>query len=123
MDPNFEPSVEIANLGKTSSGLANMFGLAELASAVPGIDEAMSFAELMKLTFYYTLLSDKHARQVKTTDYSVVVFDTAPTGHTLRLLSFPSTLQKGMAKLMELKGKFGGMFSQVLNVLFICLHE
>ena len=50
-------------------------------------------------------------------DYSCIVFDTAPTGHTLRLLQFPTTLQKGLSKLMSLKGMFGGMLSQ-LGTLF-----
>jgi len=53
-------------------------------------------------------------RFVQTMDYSVIVFDTAPTGHTLRLLQFPSTLEKGLAKVMTLKNKFGGLLSQVL---------
>lgn len=49
-------------------------------------------------------------------DYSCIVFDTAPTGHTLRLLQFPTTLQKGLSKLMSLKGMFGGMLNQLSSL-------
>ncbi|GER57474.1 ATPase ASNA1 homolog [Striga asiatica] len=76
--------------------------MSELANSIPGIDEAMSFAEMLKL--------------VQTMDYSTIVFDTAPTGHTLRLLQFPSTLEKGLSKVMSLKNRFGGLLSQMTRL-------
>ena len=57
---------------------------------------------------------DRHqVVQVQSLDYSCIIFDTAPTGHTLRLLQFPTTLEKGLNKLMSLRGAFGGIMSQV----------
>jgi hypothetical protein len=62
-------------------------------------------------------------RLVQTMDYSVVVFDTAPTGHTLRLLQFPATLEKGLKKMMELKNRFGGLLDQVFFIHFRLLEN
>jgi arsenite-transporting ATPase len=99
VDPNPDLS-EVEGLG----GLEGEAGfLADISTSIPGIDEAMSFAEVMK--------------QVQSFDYSCIVFDTAPTGHTLRLLQFPSTLEKGLNKLMSLKDSFGGMVSQVSRMV------
>ncbi|XWS45997.1 hypothetical protein CRYUN_Cryun14cG0027100 [Craigia yunnanensis] len=94
-----DPNVENEDVGGPE-GMDSLFS--ELANAIPGIDEAMSFAEMLKL--------------VQTMDYSCIVFDTAPTGHTLRLLQFPATLEKGLAKMMSLKSKFGGLLSQMTRL-------
>ncbi|KAB2074508.1 hypothetical protein ERO13_A07G144700v2 [Gossypium hirsutum] len=93
-----DPSVDNDEFG--TEGMDSLFS--DLANAIPGIDEAMSFGEMLKL--------------VQTMDYSCIVFDTAPTGHTLRLLQFPATLEKGLEKMMSLKSKFGGLLSQVTRI-------
>jgi len=97
-----QQSMEEATTGAAGGSEGDESGInslmAELTSSIPGIDEAMSFAELMK--------------QVQVLDYDVVVFDTAPTGHTLRLLSFPTILEKALGKVMELKDRFGGLIGQ-----------
>ena len=73
-------------------------------------DKILLHLPFMSITFSVLTSS---CRLVQTMDYSVIVFDTAPTGHTLRLLQFPSTLEKGLAKMMSLKNKFGGLLNQV----------
>ncbi|PFH38662.1 arsenite-activated ATPase family protein [Besnoitia besnoiti] len=76
--------------------------LPEMLQAVPGIDEALSFAELMQ--------------SVQSMKYSVIVFDTAPTGHTLRLLAFPDLLERGLKKLSTFKDKIQSAI-QMLNAV------
>lgn len=61
----------------------------------------MSFAEVLK--------------QVKSLSYETIIFDTAPTGHTLRFLQFPTVMEKALAKLSQLSQQFGPMLNGVLG--------
>lgn len=88
---------------ETGNKLNDLIG--NLSTSLPGIDEALSFSELMK--------------EVQEMKYDVVVFDTAPTGHTLRLLSFPSMLESSLDNLNGLSSSFSGIFSQVALSLWI----
>lgn len=75
----------------------------EFMGSVPGIDEATSFGEVIK--------------SLDTYKFDLVIFDTAPTGHTLRLLNFPNILDKALLKMIQMKEKFGGMIGQLGGML------
>ena len=106
IDPNGSISDLIASGGEDAQeamqglgGVGNM--MQDLAFSIPGVDEAMSFAEVLK--------------QVKSLSYEVIIFDTAPTGHTLRFLQFPSVLEKALAKVSQLASQFGPMLQSVIG--------
>ncbi|KAL2053760.1 hypothetical protein ABVK25_006065 [Lepraria finkii] len=82
-----------------SGGMGSM--MQELAFSIPGVDEAMSFAEVLK--------------QVKSLSYETIIFDTAPTGHTLRFLQFPTGMEKALAKISQLSTQFGPMLNSVIG--------
>ncbi|MCJ1475107.1 Golgi to ER traffic- protein [Lambiella insularis] len=84
------------------AGMGGMGGMMQdLAFSIPGVDEAMSFAEVLK--------------QVKSLSYETIIFDTAPTGHTVRFLQFPTVLEKALAKLSQLSTQFGPMLNSVIG--------
>jgi arsenite-transporting ATPase len=60
-------------------------------SNFPGMDEAFALEEINRLCL--------------STDYDVVVFDTAPTGHTLKALSAPDYLNTFLLKILRMKAK------------------
>jgi len=96
LDPSFKESFGF-NLRSDVGGMQKL--IPELLSSLPGIDEALGFAELMQAVQSY--------------DYSSIVFDTAPTGHTMRLLTFPDIIDKALRKVSSYREQLSG----TLNML------
>ncbi|OLN85634.1 ATPase GET3 [Colletotrichum chlorophyti] len=103
IDPNGSMQDLLAGQGEDMDAMSGGLGgmMQDLAFAIPGIDEAMSFAEVLK--------------QVKSMSYETIIFDTAPTGHTLRFLSFPSVLEKALAKVSQLSTQYGPLLNGFLG--------
>ncbi|KAK1760517.1 anion-transporting ATPase-like domain-containing protein [Echria macrotheca] len=104
IDPNGSIQDLLAGQGESgdAADIGGMGGMMQdLAFAIPGIDEAMSFAEVLK--------------QVKSLSYETIIFDTAPTGHTLRFLQFPSVLEKALAKISQLSSQYGPLLNGFLG--------
>ncbi|CCC68674.1 hypothetical protein NCAS_0B05900 [Naumovozyma castellii] len=94
--------------GGADDGLGNLLqggALSELTGAIPGIDEALSFMEVMKHI--------KKQENGEAESFDTVIFDTAPTGHTLRFLQLPNTLSQLLEKFSELSGKLGPMLNMM----------
>jgi arsenite/tail-anchored protein-transporting ATPase len=83
------------------------FGLSEFSSLLnnppPGLDELVA-------------LSDVLDTDTMASGFDVVVVDTAPTGHTLRLLALPQFLDGLLGKLIKLRMKLSGLASTLQSL-------
>ncbi|XP_050887982.1 ATPase GET3B isoform X2 [Lathyrus oleraceus] len=71
----------------------------------PGLDEAIAISKVMQF--------------LESPEYNMftrIVFDTAPTGHTLRLLSLPDFLDASIGKILKLKQKISSATSAIKSV-------
>ncbi|KAB1208394.1 putative arsenical pump-driving ATPase [Morella rubra] len=68
----------------------------------PGLDEAIAISKVMQF-----LESEEYSM------FTRIVFDTAPTGHTLRLLSLPDFLDASIGKILKLKQKIASATSAI----------
>lgn len=68
---------------------------------LPGLDEAMAFDELLQ--------------HVEDPNWDVIVFDTAPTGHTLRFLSLPELIEAWSDRLIRMMRISGGIRSMMFG--------
>ena len=126
MDPESKISNLLPKLGKmvdgmnTKGGMGGLGGLSmmldsnakeemeEMKSEIqtsemilPGLDEALAFDELL--------------RHVEDPNWDVIVFDTAPTGHTLRFLSLPEIIEAWSGRLIRMMRISGGIRSMLFG--------
>lgn len=76
-----------------------------LDSPPPGLDEAIAISKVMQF-----LDSQEYNM------FTRIVFDTAPTGHTLRLLSLPDFLDASIGKILKLRQKIASATSAIKSV-------
>ncbi|HIP17605.1 MAG TPA: arsenic-transporting ATPase [Methanothermococcus okinawensis] len=75
----------------------------EMASLSPGTDESAAF--------------DVFLRYMDNDEFDVVIFDTAPTGHTLRFLGLPELMDKYMTKMIKFKKQMSGMMKMMKKLM------
>ena len=99
IDPEEESQEYIRNIKKNIKDIVSPVIVKEIerqldaAAVSPGSDESAVFDKLMEIIIDYQK------------DYDRIVIDTAPTGHTLRLLSLPELLGGWMDRLIEKRMK------------------
>lgn len=75
----------------------------DMAAVSPGSDESALFDRLIHI-----ILEEKEA-------VDTIVFDTAPTGHTVRLLSLPEMMEAWMEGMLKRRSKVNDNYSQWMN--------
>jgi arsenite-transporting ATPase len=81
-------------LGEDGGGLGSLLG-----GTMPGADEAAAMRQLLEY------LDDPR--------FDRVIVDTAPTGHTLRLLQLPEIMDSMIGRVMQLRNRFSGMMDGI----------
>ncbi|WP_102262790.1 ArsA family ATPase [Mesobacillus jeotgali] len=75
----------------------------DMAASSPGAEEAALFDKITSLILE------------EITNYDAIVFDTAPTGHTIRLLTLPELMGVWMDGLLERRRKVNENYAQWMN--------
>ena len=102
-------------LGGVAEEVLSKLGLDEFADILdntpPGLDELLALAETLAVVRGGSsdgLGASAGEAALRREKFDRVIFDMAPTGHTLRLLAFPEFLDKLLSKLIALKARLGG---------------
>lgn len=109
IDPERETTKYINSVKENIKGTVHSGMMAEVhrqldtAKASPGADEAALFDKLIRI-----ILEERE-------NFDKIIFDTAPTGHTIRLLSLPELMGVWIDGLLAKRKKTNDNYSRLLN--------
>ncbi|MFC3039934.1 ArsA family ATPase [Virgibacillus xinjiangensis] len=109
IDPDLETEKYINGVKENIKGTVQSTMMEEVhrqldtAKSSPGADEAALFDRLISI-----ILEERE-------NFDKIVFDTAPTGHTIRLLSLPELMGVWIDGLLQRRRKTNENYSQLLN--------
>ncbi|OEH54490.1 arsenic-transporting ATPase [Oceanobacillus sp. E9] len=109
IDPEIETDFYIRSVKENIQGVVHVGMIDEVnrqldtAKASPGADEAALFDKLISIILEEGNQFDK------------LIFDTAPTGHTIRLLTLPELMGIWIEGLLKKRKKTNDNYSQLLN--------
>ncbi|WP_438312496.1 ArsA family ATPase [Sporosarcina sp. FA9] len=109
IDPEIETNNYIKSVKENIKGVLHSAMMEEVhrqldtAKASPGADEAALFDKLISI-----ILEER-------ANFDKLIFDTAPTGHTIRLLSLPELMGVWIEGLLEKRKKTNENYTQLLN--------
>nr|WP_026799425.1 ArsA family ATPase [Pontibacillus halophilus] len=109
IDPKEEVSHYLSSVKQNLKGLVHSHMVQEvhrqidLAGASPGSEESALFDRIVNI-----ILEEKN-------QYEYLLFDTAPTGHTIRLLSLPELMGVWMDQMIKKREKINNSYTELLN--------
>ncbi|WP_099157877.1 ArsA family ATPase [Virgibacillus ndiopensis] len=109
IDPEIETANYIKGIKENIKGVVHSGMISEVhrqldtAKMSPGADEAALFDKLISIILE------------ELSNFDTIIFDTAPTGHTIRLLSLPELMGVWIEGLLEKRKKTNENYTQLLN--------
>ncbi|MFX1485543.1 MAG: ArsA family ATPase [Promethearchaeota archaeon] len=96
----YQKSLESASDSSEIAGIPGSELLEDLGGLTPpGADEALAFAKVLEF--------------IEKSEHDLIIFDTAPTGHTLRLLSLPDLLNSFFGKLLTFRLRLSRVWGRI----------
>eukprot|EP00741_Cyanophora_paradoxa_P002972 tig00000655_g2885.t1 len=109
LDPEKGRRASLAPMSAQDQAQLSAMGMGELGELFekmpPGFDETLALSEIVRF------IQDPAYSQ-----FDRIVFDTAPTGHTLRLLQFPQFLDSMVGKIISLRSKMSSFMGQAASM-------